>query len=195
MAHRKYATECVVLGAGYVNDADAYLYLFTKSFGYIVAYAAGIRKLSSKLRYGLQRFSYVEVELVRGRNLWKVTGARPIYVPAGILGDEKKMKTAAHTTLFLKRFFVGEDTHNPLFDGFVEGVLFLDRTPLGGSELRLFELLMMVRILFHLGYLRTGKVSDNIIGCRWDAALLSLVERNEEALRAAVNHAIEHSHL
>jgi len=174
MSHTKYATECVVLGMRHVRDADAYVYLLTRSLGYVAAYAMGVRKLAS---------------------MWRVTGVSPVYVPSGILGSAEKTAALARITAFLRRFFVGEVGQSGLFDDIVKGVMFFDGTLLTHEEIHYFETVMMVRILFHLGYVRLEEGYREVVLLDWGRQLLQLVAQHERVLIAAVNRAIRHSHL
>ena len=73
--HHIYHTEGLILGSKNYKEADKYYYIFTKDLGMVYATAQGVRKMSSRLRYILQDFSYVKIDLVEGRDLWRVTSA------------------------------------------------------------------------------------------------------------------------
>lgn len=51
------------------------LYLLTKELGLVRAHARSVREERSKLRYGLQNFSKSHITLVRGKDMWRITGA------------------------------------------------------------------------------------------------------------------------
>src|SRR5574343_294251 len=76
--HHIYHTTAFVLGHADIKEADRFFILFTRELGVVRATAQGIRKLSSRLRYGLQDFSYARVDLVRGKDIWRITSAKKI---------------------------------------------------------------------------------------------------------------------
>ena len=73
--HHIYHTEGIILGSKNYGEAGKYYSIFTRDLGMIYASAQGVRKMSSKLRFILQDFSYVKVDLVQGRDFWRVTSA------------------------------------------------------------------------------------------------------------------------
>src|ERR1035437_5747826 len=73
--HHIYHTEGIILGSRNFSEAGRYYSIFTRDLGMISASAQGVRKMSSKLRYVLQDYSYVKVDLVRGKDFWRLTSA------------------------------------------------------------------------------------------------------------------------
>ena len=71
--HHIYHTEGIVLESRNFGEAGKYFSIFTRDLGLVTASAQGIRKMSSKLRFVLQDFSYVKIDLVSGRNIFRVT--------------------------------------------------------------------------------------------------------------------------
>ena len=56
----------------------------------IYASASGVRKMSSKLRFVLQDFAYIKVDLVRGKDFWRLTSATK---GNKLEGDNKKPRS------------------------------------------------------------------------------------------------------
>ena len=75
MTHVKYHTEGIVLKNSPSGESSSHVWLLTKDFGFIAGHAQSIRELASKLRYSLQDFSHAHVDVVYGRNGWKITSA------------------------------------------------------------------------------------------------------------------------
>ncbi|MCE9517782.1 recombination protein O N-terminal domain-containing protein, partial [Candidatus Nomurabacteria bacterium] len=71
--HHIYHTKSFVIGSYNRGEANKILVLYTREMGLVRAVAQGIRLNKSKLRFGLQDFSYASVDLVRGRDIWRVT--------------------------------------------------------------------------------------------------------------------------
>ena len=73
--HHIYHTEGIILGSRNFGEAGKHYYIFTRDLGMITATAQGVRKMSSKLRFVLQDFSYIKIDLVQGKNIFRVTNA------------------------------------------------------------------------------------------------------------------------
>src|SRR6476646_175067 len=73
--HHIYHTEGIILSSRNYGEAGKYYSIFTRDLGMIYATASGVRKLSSKLRFVLQDFVYVKVDLVQGKDFWRITSA------------------------------------------------------------------------------------------------------------------------
>ena len=68
-------TEGIILSSKNYGEAGKYYSLLTRDLGLINASAQGVRKISSKLRFVLQDFSYIKVDLVHGKDFWRLTSA------------------------------------------------------------------------------------------------------------------------
>src|SRR3989344_2260267 len=71
--HHIYHTEGIILGSRNFGEAGKYYNVFTRDLGMIYATAQGVRKISSKLRFVLQDFVYLKIDLVQGKDFWRVT--------------------------------------------------------------------------------------------------------------------------
>ena len=76
--HNIYTTEGFILKSVNFGEANKYFFIFTKDFGLIKATAQGVRLLKSKLRYSLEDFSFTQVSIVRGKEVWRITSAQKI---------------------------------------------------------------------------------------------------------------------
>src|SRR3989344_8517195 len=74
MSHHLYQTPGIVLSSSPYGEANRDFRIFTKELGLIRASAQGIRFLKSKLRYAIHDFSYCDLSLVRGKEVWRLTG-------------------------------------------------------------------------------------------------------------------------
>lgn len=73
MSYHHYTTEGVILKRENRGENDAVYVVFTETLGLLVAHASGIRLLKSKLRFALQTGNKVQITLVRGKTLWRIT--------------------------------------------------------------------------------------------------------------------------
>ena len=73
--HHIYHTEGIILGSNNFGETGKYYAIFTRDLGMIYASAQGVRKMSSKLRFVLQDFAYLKIDLVKGKDFWRLTNA------------------------------------------------------------------------------------------------------------------------
>src|SRR5688572_11330490 len=60
------------------GEANATADLVTDGMGFLRVTAQGIRYAKSKSRYAVQELSFIECELVRGKESWRMIKARPV---------------------------------------------------------------------------------------------------------------------
>ncbi|MEK7179036.1 MAG: recombination protein O N-terminal domain-containing protein, partial [Patescibacteria group bacterium] len=155
MTHVKYHTEGIVLKNSPSGESSSHVWLLTKDFGFIAGHAQSIRELASKLRYSLQDFSHAHVDVVYGRNGWKITSAVFIRnfarashdgaLPAGITA-------ISNIRSLLMRLCRGEEKDDVLFDDVCRGFSLLSSSSLSSAETERIEIILVMRILSRLGY-------------------------------------------
>ncbi len=194
--HQIYTTEGFVLQGLPFGEANRFYYLFTKDFGLITASAQGIRHLKSKLRYSLNDFSYSSFSLVKGKNMWRITGAeRKVDFLAMLRNDRKKFAIFSRAVSLLKRLIHGEEKNEKLFSLFYAGSKELLDGQFGDEELKNFECLFVLRILQSLGYF--GEVpafkvfTENL---EWQTLLPEMKLRRREAL-FEINRSLQETQL
>ena len=106
MAIEKYATESFVLASYESAEHDRTYKLFTKDFGLIFARATSVRKLESKLRTQLAVGRMTRVTLVKGKEIWRITGSEEHHSLLLLRNDVIKL---------LERFVRGEGPQKTLF--------------------------------------------------------------------------------
>lgn len=106
MAIEKYTTEGLIIESYDQGEHDRAFKVFTKDYGMIICHARSVRKLESKLRAHLLPRTFSVLTLVKGREVWRLTGA------------EKRNQSAPYieeVVELLKRFVRGESTHKALY--------------------------------------------------------------------------------
>jgi DNA repair protein RecO (recombination protein O) len=155
MAHHIYTTDAFVLDSQLSGEADRYYTLFTKELGLIRATARGVRLQKSKLRYSLQDFSRSTISLVRGKEVWRITSARiNDSLFARYREDKAVLHLVAQITTLLRRLLGGEEKNEELFTLISDGISFLEQKSYSAQELKYLEIIIVLRILNNLGYLR-----------------------------------------
>ena len=151
--HHIHHTEAFILGSRPKGEDSKILILFTRELGLIYAHAQGVRKLSSKLRYVVQDFSQVQVDLVRGKEIWRLTTASAIHSYAHITNVRARERILAHIAGLLIRLVPGEEVNEEVFQTLVRTYALLEGREKSAEEYRSLELLSVARILTALGYL------------------------------------------
>src|SRR3989344_651547 len=150
--HHIYHTEGIILGSKNYGEAGKYYNIFTRDLGMIYASASGVRKMPSKLRFILQDYAYVKIDLVRGKDFWRITSDSKTNLLEEIKTKKENLKIVANVSLLLVRLLAGEDANPELFADVLAGLFLLEKAP--RNEIPHREAMLVLRILHHLGYMR-----------------------------------------
>lgn len=200
MSHTLYTTECIVLGGHDSGEANRYISLFTKEIGLVKAVARSVREEKSKLRYSLQNFSFTDATLVRGREVWRITGAQEIYsLHQELKYEEGKLFVVTQVLNLLQRLVHGEEKNEYLFDTLRSGLEFVRSNNMDDEMLKNFEHLMVLRILYSLGYIAKKDDKDNFANLlqstKVDGELLIKTQSERKQVLFAINRALKEAHL
>ena len=191
--HHIYHTEGIILGSKNYKEADKYFYIFTRDLGLIYASAQGIRKMSSKLRFVLQDFSYIKVDLVSGRDIFRITSASANNLLNEIKNKKENFKIFVNITRLLRRLLAGVEPNEILFQDVVNGLFILENVNV--PDLPNVEMIIVLRILNYLGYI--GKVEDweNLIKSPFEDGLIFEASRSRSKVLKYINKALKETHL
>ena len=192
--HHIYHTEGVILGSRNYGEAGKCFYIFTRDLGMLYASAQGVRKLSSKLRYVLQDFNYVKVDLVRGKDFWRVTSASKTNALEGILEDKNKLGIMVNISKLLRRLLAGEDANEILFADLIKGLQVLEKTE-KREELPNVEVILVLRILNNLGYIGGAENLQSLITSPFEDELVYQVAKSKRDILAEINKALRETQL
>ncbi len=151
--YSKHQTLGIVLETKIEGDSNLRVGILTKEFGFVWAKAQGARKVNSKFKAGCQIFSLTHFSLVSGKAGWKIVGA--IYQKNfyEILKSEKeKIFIIANVSNLLKKLLNGEEKNESLFGVVFNFFIFLEEK--NNENIALAECLVLLRILYLLGYMR-----------------------------------------
>ena len=165
--HHIYHTEAFVLGSRQSGEDSKTITLYVTGLGLVYAKAQGVRKLSSKLRYALQNFSYAKVDLVRGKEIWRITTAVPINSNTDILCFPEREQVIARISSLVTRLVAGEEHNDEIFL-LLNSLCETLRTTLllDNKYCAKIELYYVARILMTLGYLSRNAyefISDDVV--------------------------------
>ena len=171
MSYRIYHTEGYIIDSVNSGESSKLFTILTSELGTIIATAQGVRKLQSKLRYSLQDLTFAKFALVRGKDIWRVTGADKI-----INIYDKKVPIQIRQSLsrilsFIKRLSPGETINKKVFDEFGKLHKFLvsSKTIRDHNDLIAVENLAYLRIAHHFGYgTPSEKLKDIVYSAGWN---------------------------
>src|SRR3989338_11428375 len=147
--HHIYHTEGIILGSKNFGEAGKYYHIFTRDLGMILASALGVRKMSSKLRFVLQDFSYIKIDLVQSRNIFRVTNSSKTNILEQITKQPHTFKVFANITRLLKRLLVCVESNEALFIDLLHNLSILEKSE-KKDDLKNIEAIIVLRILNNL---------------------------------------------
>src|SRR3989344_3482574 len=173
MSYHIYTTEGIILKRQVFGEADILLHILTKEFGLIMASARSARLQASKLKGSLQEYQHISVSCVKGKNGWRITNV-------GDLGSyffnypEAHRRILAQISDLLMKMISGELTHPADF-----------------------EALLVLRILYELGYVAKSEEIHIFIKniSDWRQELVELAGEKKTVIVGLINKAIKESHL
>ena len=192
--HHIYHTEGIILGSRNFGEAGRYYFIFTRDLGLVYASAQGVRKESSKLRFVLQDFAYLKVDLVAGRDFWRVTNASKTNKLEQITKKSENLKVFANVARLLKRLLAGVEPNETLFADVLNGLFILEKTEEGG-DLRNIEAVIVLRILNNLGYIGGDEVLQSLIKSPFEDDLIFEVSKSRKQVLHKINKALKETHL
>lgn len=174
MTYRIYHTEGYIIDSSNSGESNKIFTILTMELGTIIATAQASRKLQSKLRYSLQDLTFAKFALVRGKDIWRITGAEKIFnlydkkIPVQI------RQSLARVLHFIKRLSPGESVNRSVFIEF--GNLFSALSSLkmikDQKELLAIENLAYLRIAHHFGYGTVNvALSDIVYSKLWNVEI------------------------
>ena len=191
--HHIHHTEGIILSSKNYGETGKYYAVFTRDLGMIYAGAQGVRKMSSKLRFVLQDFSYVKMDFVRGKDFWRITSASKTNKLDSLKKDKEKLKIFSNVATLLKRLLAGEDQNKALFEDLLEGLFFLEKKNCDLSED--IEATIVLRILNSLGYIGSSNEFKDVIETPFGDSLLALSLKKRKRIFAEINRALKETHL
>ena len=195
MSHHIHHTEGFVLSSTGVGEANKYITIFTRELGVIGAVAQGIRKIDSKLRYALQDYSYVRVDVIRGKHSWRITSAQAQSAFDELKSDAAKFSLFAKLLTIVRRLCSGEDPNESLYEHMYDSFIFLSRENLSSEEREGFELVFLIRMLHNLGHMQPFPLLSQYLDSTLDAAVCLEAFGQKSVLVREINTALKESQL
>ncbi len=192
--HHIYHTEGIILGSRNYGEAGKYYSIFTRDLGMIYASAQGVRKMSSKLRYIMQDFAYLKIDLVKGKDFWRVTSASKTCMLEDTTKNKGALAVFSNIARLLKRLLAGEDPNDALFHDTLKGLFVLEKST-SVDDLRNIEAVMVLRILKNLGYIGQDKALDLLVESPFEEGIIFEASKSRMKILSEINKALKETHL
>lgn len=110
-----YRTQGFIFKKKDIFEADRVFSIFTNDFGRLEIVGRAIRKITSKLRGGIEIFSLSEIEFIQGKNRKTLTNTITIEKFNNIIKDINKLKISYQISEVLDNFIKGQEKDKNIF--------------------------------------------------------------------------------
>lgn len=189
--HHIYHTHGFILSSRNIGEANKMLVIYTREMGIVRALAQGIRLHKSKLRFTLQDLSYVNVDLVRGKEIWRVTSAKHISSFPLARSNKLSILLIGRVSKLLERLCDGESPSENIFDDLIQSLYLLDDDGISNEQREALELHLLIRVMNNLGYVGESEIVKKYLNSEFDQSILN----ERQSIIAHINKALNESQL
>ena len=193
--HHIYHTEGFILSSRNVGEANKVFFIYTREMGLIRAVAQGVRLHKSKLRFTMQDFSYAHIDLVRGKDIWRITTAKHITSFPLARSNRLSLVLVMRVSKLLERLCAGEVQNEKIFDDFIQALYLLDDENISDVSREALELHLVLRILNNLGYIGDSKILTKYLSSPFDPSKTEALLVERRSIIAHINKALSESQL
>ncbi len=178
MSYAIYKTEALIIRITPHGEASQDVTFLTRDLGKITARAQSARKAESKMRMHLTRYNHVMIDVVRGKNVWRLTGITTIE-QSSVFKNSQFLQIWHRIVSLAEHLVRGEESHPELFDLFIG---FMKQKVVNAG----LELFGVIHVLDMLGYWHGEKLS--MVPTE---ELLNACLENKKELVKMINESIE----
>jgi DNA repair protein RecO len=190
--HTVHHTEAVILKSTAHGEANKRVWLFTESFGLIVATVQGVRNKGAKLQSHIIDYAFIHADLVQGKEVWRLVSARLIDAPLAGRLRSPLARAYVRSLSLVTRFLIDEGVHEELYAHIKACAQILKE---GTADPQLFDALSIWKMLVFLGYIAPEPDELALVSLPIDTALLQISAIQHKALLSEVKDALIQSHL
>jgi len=193
MSHAIYQTSAIILKTKNMRESNKLIVLYTERFGLIYASMQSVRELKSKMRFHTNILSFVTVDLVQGRDIWRITGIHEHISSLDFVRNFFYTFIHRISTLLL-RLSQGEEVNEKIWKDILELYKNLPQSDINEQEYEIIEIISIARILHALGYwdgTQACILSDNLL----NRELFDEVTQNKIQYINLINQGIKDSQL
>lgn len=191
-----YTTPAFIIKSASSGEANKIYFLLTKDLGFIKATAQAVRLGKSKLKGHLQDFYFIDISVVKGRDIWRITNAETISQKP-FVKNIKKLSVVKNIFSLLMRLIHGEEKNEHLFECIESFYNYIsENNELSDKNLKNLEAIVVLRILYHLGYFKESfDLSDFAEGNTLSLEILNSFESKRNLAITEINQALKETHL
>ncbi len=157
MSIEKYTTEAFILREYERDENDMVYKVWTRDFGIIFVLARSIRKITAKLRMVIKKNDFVLITVVKGKDVWRLTGAEEykniIASHNKGKGNDWQYKAKKIISDTINKLIEEKKTYKKLFDR-MESIFVEDQNYeiFSSFDINKFKLLITYIVLVDTGY-------------------------------------------
>ena len=194
MSHHIYHTRGIILESQNRGESNRFYKIFTEELGLVWASAQSVREGKSKLRYVLQDNAIIFADLVRGKEVWRITSASEEQ-PLTIIGGPEQRRLYIQACSFTSRLLQGEGREEDLFIDLLNFALFLMKEVVPNTLYSAVEALTTFRALFMLGYINGLGYEPFLVPGEYSLDLISKFNSVQASVVPLIHGAVTSSHL
>lgn len=193
--HHIYHTQGFILSSRNIGEANKMFTIYTRELGLVRAVCQGVRLHKSKNRFSLQDFSYANIDLVRGRDIWRVTTAGLVTSFPFARGKRESLLLIARVSSLINRLCDGEEANPTIFNDFIQALYLLDDINITTSSREALELHLVLRTMNSLGYIGEGELISQYISSSFNESNVEKILKERQSIISHINKALTESHL
>ncbi len=147
-----YRTRGLILRKVDRREADQLFIIYTEDFGRIAVLGRGIRKLTSKLRAGIDVLYLSEIEFIQGKGYKTLIDAVAVEKFNVIRSDLKKLSLALKVSRILEKTAVDQEREKDIWELLLSVLTVLEIQGLNPVKLKLLYFYFLWNLLAVLGY-------------------------------------------
>ncbi|MFZ3020035.1 MAG: recombination protein O N-terminal domain-containing protein [Minisyncoccia bacterium] len=191
--HKLYSHKGIVLATKGIGEKNTLVTVFSRGLGRITAKAISSRDAKGKLKGHIVPYTIGTYTFVRGKEGWRLIQANAEKNILMNISDLAKKRIAVRT-LKLVNSMAGEEQDKKLFDCLDKA--FQELFKIDTYYLKIFEAVLVARILYALGYLSLDDLPPNLKDLEnFSEPLLIEVKHNLKSLIERINIGLSGSQL
>lgn len=177
-----------------MRESNKLLVLYTKQFGLIYVSTQSIRELKSKMRFHTHALSLVDVDVVEGRDIWKLTGIHEHLSSLPFAGT-LAFSMLQRLSTFIMRLSSGEEYHDRIWEDIQNVYRYVQEHPHENKETyHHIEIVFLIRLLNHLGYWE-GNEDFLLTSYPFTRDIFEVIDSNHSYFIQRINLGIQNSQL
>ena len=153
MSIEKYTTEAFILREYERDENDMVYKVWTRDFGIIFVLARSVRKITAKLRMVIKKNDFILITVVKGKDVWRLTGAEEYKNNISIESGDWQFKAKKIIGEAINKLIEEKKTYKKLFDR-LESIFISEQDYKSFSlvDINKFKILITYIVLVDTGY-------------------------------------------